>query len=221
MKKTDIIYIFALGLLFVSTTVCADSGPAWRFLLLNAKLKAHSDSYATLGNTLLEVDLSVSSGVPAVIGGPAPGTPYVGVLNNDKYPGSSGSLTAEVDASSVTPGSMVIMYSNGSFSYLPPVGFTGTDTFDYTLTDSSGFFDTGTVSINVSQMIWYVNENNMETADGRSGSPFQSLDPLDIDGSADELDRAGDTIFLFRGTGYTSDGFNLENTRFSMAMAWI
>ncbi len=134
-------------------------------------------------------------------------------MNNDKYPGSSGSLTAEVDASSVTPGSMVIMYSNGSFSYLPPVGFTGTDTFDYTLTDSSGFFDTGTVSINVSQMIWYVNENNMETADGRSGSPFQSLDPLDIDGSADELDRAGDTIFLFRGTGYTSDGFNLENSQ--------
>ena len=39
--------------------------------------------------------------------------------------------------------------------------------------------DTGTVTINVSSRIWYVDKDNAGTADGRSATPFTSLAPLD------------------------------------------
>lgn len=46
-------------------------------------------------------------------------------------------------------GATVIMNANGTFEYMPVTGFAGTDTFTYSLRDSAGGRDTGTVTVNV------------------------------------------------------------------------
>src|SRR5205823_5040624 len=66
--------------------------------------------------------------------------------------------------------------STGTFSYLPNIGFSGADSFTYTLTDSGGLTDTATVTINVaSQRVWYVKNNAAAGGLGRSTDPFDTL----------------------------------------------
>jgi uncharacterized repeat protein (TIGR01451 family) len=73
------------------------------------------------------------------------GTAVAGsVASNDSYPsGSSFSVVASPGNGSVT------MASDGSFTYTPNPGFSGVDTFTYTIQDSSGNTDTATVTITV------------------------------------------------------------------------
>ena len=42
---------------------------------------------------------------------------------------------------------------NGVFVYTPAIGFTGTVTFEYTVTDAGGATDTGTVTIQVDSCV--------------------------------------------------------------------
>jgi uncharacterized repeat protein (TIGR01451 family) len=91
---------------------------------------ARKDSYGTVGNVLLSVS--------------APG-----VLNNDSDPdGTGGLMVTSFDATSVNGGNVSVA-ANGSFTYNPPPGFSGTDTFNYTLNDVEGNTDAATVSITV------------------------------------------------------------------------
>lgn len=46
-------------------------------------------------------------------------------------------------------GVAITLGSDGSFSYVPPVGFEGQDSFDYTITDTVGLTSTATVFLNV------------------------------------------------------------------------
>jgi VCBS repeat-containing protein len=90
---------------------------------------AVADSYSTSEDTPLNV------GVPN------------GVLSNDTD-GDSDSLTAIVVAN-VTSGTLTLN-SNGSFSYTPNAGFSGTDTFSYQANDGTGASNTAAVTISVS-----------------------------------------------------------------------
>ncbi len=59
-------------------------------------------------------------------------------------------LTATGPASGNTAeGGAVTVNSDGSFTYSPPAGFTGSDSFSYTVTDPSGDYATGTATIDV------------------------------------------------------------------------
>src|SRR6185503_13741941 len=81
-------------------------------------------------------------------------------------------------------GGQVVMTTSGAdigkFTYDPPAGFEGTDTFTYTLNDnpnasSAAANRTATVSINVSGMIWFINNNLgacSSSCDGRLSHPF-------------------------------------------------
>ncbi|MBR0850054.1 cadherin domain-containing protein, partial [Bradyrhizobium diazoefficiens] len=114
-------------------------------------------------------------------------------------------------------GGSVVMQADGDFIYKPAVGFSGSDSFTYQISDqnagASGVgLATGTVTINVNTpKVWYVNATTGSdtTGDGSSEKPFASLAPLSTGGSADSLDGANDTIFLYNGT-YNS-GIVLEN----------
>src|SRR5262249_14777930 len=108
-------------------------------------------------------------------------------------------------------GSFVIN-TNGSFTYIPAAGFTGTDTFSFTVQDHGTPNGTvgGTVSITVSQLVWYVDNTKPAGGTGRSNAPFNSLAPLTTGGSADALDGNGDIIFVFQGSGTTTGGIVLE-----------
>ena len=70
-----------------------------------------------------------------------------GVLANDTDPDGDALTVSAFDATSAQGGS-VAMNANGSFSYTPPSGFTGTDTFNYSASDGNAQ-DGATVSVSV------------------------------------------------------------------------
>ena len=101
--------------------------------------------------------------------------------------------------------------ADGSFMYTPPAGFTGSDTYVYTLNDGNGVgggvpaTDPGTVTFTVANLIWFVN-NSAGAGDGRLSTPFNSLTAFNA-GSA----TAGDVIYIeHTGTDYTG-GIVLQN----------
>ncbi len=91
----------------------------------------------------------------------------------------------------------------GQFTYNPPVGFTGTDTFTYTISNAAGS-GTATVSMPIVGLIWFIN-NTASAGDGRLSSPFNSLAAFQAinDGAAGH-GAANHNIFLYQsGTDYT------------------
>ena len=135
-----------------------------------------------------------------------------GVLANDIDPdtGTNSGLTASSGATSAQGGN-VAMSANGGFSYNPPPGFTGTDTFTYTVTDAGGATGTGTVTFNVAGMIWFINAAAGGGGDGRLTSPFNCYTGAGCF-SAVAADDPGDNIFLYSGA-YTGGNPLLANQR--------
>lgn len=130
-------------------------------------------AYTTIGNVQLVV--------PAL----------TGVLANDTDPDMDTLTVSAFDAASAN-GATVAVAADGSFTYDPAPGYEGADTFTYTITD--GFlFDTATVTVTVSDVVWFVDENATAAGDGRFTSPFDTLAAF----SAGAADEAGDYIFLY------------------------
>jgi len=158
---------------------------------VNVSPLAINDSYDTIGNTLLEVGVAAGS---------APAVHIASNLfaNDVEFLGDAGtfSITAHTNPAN---GTLSVFDSvSGAFSYLPNPGFTGTDTFTYTLTDSGGLSDTATVTINVNtQRIWYVKNDAVAGGLGRSTDPFDTL------AEAQTASAANDTIYVFTGDGTT------------------
>jgi large repetitive protein len=70
----------------------------------------------------------------------------IGVLANDSDPdGDTITVTSATDPSHGT----VIINPNGTITFTPDAGFTGIDTFTYTLTDANGASVTATVTVNI------------------------------------------------------------------------
>ena len=68
------------------------------------------------------------------------------VLVNDSDPdGDAITVVSNTDASNGT----VVVNADGSYVYTPDAGFSGADSFEYTISDGNGGQDTATVSINV------------------------------------------------------------------------
>ena len=75
-----------------------------------------------------------------------------GVLVNDFDPDGTTPTAVPLTNASTTNGGKVTLLADGSFTYDPPVGFTGTDTFTYQATDGSKT-DNGTVSITLTERV--------------------------------------------------------------------
>lgn len=107
-----------------------------------------------------------------------------------------------------TQGGSVSISADGSFSYNPPPGFTGSDDFSYVVCDDGipgpSCSAPVTVTLTVSgQTVWFVdNSASGGGNDGRLASPFENL--AAFNGSV--LPAAGDFIFLATGSGAYSDG---------------
>ncbi|MGB4849746.1 MAG: Ig-like domain-containing protein, partial [Saprospiraceae bacterium] len=91
---------------------------------------AVNDLYATTLNTLLTVPLGT------------------GVLQND-FDDNIPGLSVTTFPVTSTQGGTITGNANGSFTYTPLNGFTGNDTFTYTITDSDLQTNSGTVKIHV------------------------------------------------------------------------
>ena len=76
-------------------------------------------------------------------------TPVNGnVMDNDDAGDDPATVTA-FDATTVQGGSASVA-EDGAFTYMPPAGFSGDDSFGYTLTDATGDSDSATVAVTVS-----------------------------------------------------------------------
>lgn len=152
--------------------------------------KTNTSTFNAVGNTTLAVGTSPTGPAVTVAGGT--------VLANVQ---GSGPLT--VTANTKPAHGSVTMNADGTFTYLPDAGYTGADSFTYTVTDdgdpSNPQIATGTVDITVSSLVWYVDDTAATAGDGRSDAPFESL--------ASAAARTGSNDFLFLyGGGASYDG---------------
>ena len=134
------------------------------------------------------------------------------VTTNDLFP--PGTTISAFDTTSVRGGNVTMMTSGptiGQFTYNPPAGYEGLDSFTYTL-GSNGQTATATVNLTVSGMIWFI--NNGATACtarasgcGRLSNPYSTLAAFQAenDGGVGGLNpSANDNIFVYEsGTTYT------------------
>ena len=160
---------------------------------------AADDAYSVTGNVTLTIDAND------------------GVLANDTDDGGVGAGPGEAsvtafDTTSANGGSVTVN-PDGSFSYEPPVGFSGADSFSYTLTDAEGETDTATVTITVdAKQVWFIDNAATGSANlGTQADPFTSLAAFNTAQGAPNGPGAGDTIYLREGTGTyaEADGINL------------
>lgn len=140
-----------------------------------------ADSYAAL--THVPIDVPVAGGL----------------LANDT---ASGGTVSDIDTTDTI--GTVTVEPDGRFRYAPAGGFTGTDTFSYTVTNASGGA-TATVTVEVSgPMIWFVDSEypGTGTGTGTLDDPFSTSNQISDDGL--DPDNPGDFIFLFeRATPYS------------------
>jgi Bacterial Ig domain len=155
------------------------------------------DFYGAVGNTELQVGGTRGAG-PEVY------RPGASALAGDSDPGG-GSLSTTPGTITTAHGGSVTLAANGTFSYQPAVGFSGTsDSFTYQVDASEGTSAAATATIHFSgARVWYVNNAAGAGGDGSSEAPFNSL--AAVSGHA----LSGDEIFVFDGSGPYSGGVAL------------
>jgi uncharacterized repeat protein (TIGR01451 family) len=155
---------------------------------------ARNDSFNAIGNVQMVIPVDGS------------------VLINDSD-ADGDSFTASAGATSAQGGN-VALNSNGSFSYNPPRGFEGTDTFTYTINDGKGGTDTGTVSITVSGAIWFVNNSAAAGGDGRLTNPYNSIAAFQsVNNGTGSNPADNDYIFIYTGGGNYDGSLTLRNNQ--------
>src|SRR4030095_14182224 len=146
---------------------------------------ARNDSYSAAGN------IRISVAAP-------------GVLANDSDADGVG------PALNVTAGTFlsanngnVTLNADRSFTYNPAPGFEGSDSFTYTLSDGESNTDTGTVSVTVTGMIWFINNNapsclTLAAGCGRLTNPFSTLAAFNaLNNGTGNNPAANDNIFVY------------------------
>lgn len=153
---------------------------------------ALDEAFRTFGHTRLSVGVAAPEGV--VIAGTT-------VLDNDLDPdGDTKATTANSFPSQ--RGGTVQLFADGSFTYDPPIGFAGVDTFTYDLTLAAGdpappaTSARGRVTIQVDQVVWFVDEDAAGPGTGTLADPFKDFSQLAGAGGAGDLDQPGHIIFV-------------------------
>jgi hypothetical protein len=140
------------------------------------------ETFDTVGNTALEFKAAQSLPVSVFVNG--------NLVSN--FTDSDGPQTLSASLVSASPGASVTINSDGTFTYVPPAGATGTDTFTYSVTDGADTV-TRTVTIHLIGRLWYVKN------DADSGGLGRSTDPFDTLAEAQSASAANDTIFVYGG----------------------
>jgi len=157
--------------------------------------------------------LALPDGPYACTGNVGINVPAASGLKVNDFDDNTAGLTITVGTFATTQGGSIMIAADGSFMYTPPAGFTGADTYTYTLNDGNGVgggvpaTDMATVTITVSNLIWFIDNSSVAaTSDGRLTSPFKTLANFNSGSTA-----VGDVIYIEEtGTNYTS-GIVLQN----------
>ena len=132
---------------------------------LNSTPVAVNDTYPWYGNVTLTVD---GVGLP-------------GLLANDADPDGDTFTITGFDAVTTQGGAVSsVGASDGTFTYDPPAGFTGVDSFTYTIEDDDGNASTATVTVLLESTVWFVDSDActvgaLPCGTGTQADPFGSL----------------------------------------------
>ncbi|MEK7833322.1 MAG: Ig-like domain-containing protein, partial [Acidobacteriota bacterium] len=166
--------------------------------------------------------------------GNIPIAPSAGVLANDVDPdtgnntgltvtqvqgvaGNVGNATNTTAAGFGGINGSVTVQSNGCFTYEPPPGFTGSDTFTYRVADAGGKFNDATVTITVSNLVWFVDNTAGGSLNrGTFSHPFTNIANFNTANTGAALRPAAGHHIVLRPSGGTyneADGINLLNNQ--------
>ncbi len=115
---------------------------------------ALDDAYTCIGNVGLAVNAAS------------------GVLTNDISPTNTAKTVSA--GSNLSAHGTYTIAADGSFTYAPTAGYTGSDNFTYVL-NAGALTTTATVTITVSGTIWFVNPSVSSSGTGTLASPFKAL----------------------------------------------
>jgi uncharacterized repeat protein (TIGR01451 family) len=153
---------------------------------------AKGDQYVGFGNVTLTAD-----GTP----------PHLGLLANDADPDGDILTVTAVDATSERGGTVVLVdASSGTFEYTPPAGLRGVDTFGYTVADDDANTTTGTATVQLAGIVWFVDNTNTACGSPPCGDGTQA-DPFQTAKQAETASAPGDVIRVRAGDG-TSAGYD-------------
>jgi len=145
------------------------------------------------------------------------------LLGNDIDPDGP-EINLTITGVSAASNGAIVNNGDGTFTFTPTTGYVGAASFQYAITDAQGLagVSTGIVSFTVTDPVWYVNNATGSdiTGDGSWAKPFATMAPLSTGGSADALDNADDTIFVYNAGTYSS-GIVLEAARSCSATAML
>jgi hypothetical protein len=170
-----------------------------------------ADTYAASGN------IPIALAAPGVLSNDVdPDTGNATGLTVTKVQGNAANVGVFADTTAAGRNAVkgsVKLNSDGSFDYEPPPGFEGADAFTYEVSDGT-LTDFNTVTINISGMVWFVQNGVSSLNRGTFTNPFTSIGSFNAanTGTAPNAE-AGDFISLRTGTGTYNevDGFNLLN----------
>jgi len=162
---------------------------------------AFNDTYNWVGNTQLD---TVARALPAVTANDvavnAPG-------GTDTF-----TLTAITGGATALGGVVTLASPSGAFTYTPPLGrpniadgATAQDSFTYTITNNAdgSLTSTGTVKINLTGRVWYLQAG--AAGDGRSNTPSGS--PAAMSTAAD---KSTDFFYIFSNAGSLDGPFSVD-----------
>lgn len=143
---------------------------------------ATDDVYNTIGN----VDLVI----PAEIG----------LLANDTSPdGTALTITSGSTVTTTAGASVALNTTTGAFAYTPKPGFSGEDTFQYTVESATGLTVTANVKITSVKSVWFIDAATNVDASERNGTllkPFKTINGFQ--GRNDNgTDHPGNNDYIF------------------------
>ncbi|WP_394773000.1 Ig-like domain-containing protein [Flavobacterium sp.] len=127
-----------------------------------------------------------------------------GVLANDVSP--DGTVVTVAVLANPAHG-VVVLASNGSFTYNPTAGYSGADSFTYTLTNAIGKTSTATVNIVVSSPIFFINSSAATNGTGTLQSPFKLVQ------NATSVLTGSNPIFIYTGAASSGTALSLSNNQ--------
>jgi methionine-rich copper-binding protein CopC len=126
-----------------------------------------------------------------------------------------------ITTTSANGGNIVMTVSGtdmGKFTYDPPAGFEGSDTFTYTISRvDGGGSDTAIVTIPINGMVWFINNQAAGctvAGCGRLSNPFSTLAAFNtLNNGTGNNPAANDNIFIFTGSGNYTGPLTLLNNQ--------
>ncbi|MHB0969746.1 MAG: cadherin domain-containing protein [Thermoanaerobaculia bacterium] len=182
------------------------------------------DAYTALGNTTLHIaGTVVVPGTTVAKTGDVNASPRTtGTIFNDTDPDTIPAFNTltitlvgavPVPGTTATTNGSVTLHADGSFIYTPNPGYTGADSFTYTINDGASNV-VGTVNLTVvGPVVWYVKNNAPTAGNGTSAAPYQLLS------AAITASAAGHTIYVMEGDG-TATNYGGSNAMKASQRLW-